>query len=236
MIFYFIRHADPIYDPDSITELGKKQANALTDYLKELKIEKIYSSTSARAYMTALPTSKKLNLECEMLDWAREDIAFKYFSIDNVDGRREWCFFSDKMCTEFLSEPVLSLGKKWYEAEIFKNENFKEGVQFVNDKADNLFKELGFIHDREKGVYHVKDPKYNRVAFFSHGGFSMAFLSSILDIPYNVFSTKFLVLSTTSIAAILFPTDKETITPRIMTFCDNSHLYKEDIKPYHFAY
>lgn len=29
MLFYYIRHGDPIYDPDSLTPLGKRQAEAL---------------------------------------------------------------------------------------------------------------------------------------------------------------------------------------------------------------
>ena len=29
MVFYYIRHGDPIYDPDSLTEHGHKQAEAL---------------------------------------------------------------------------------------------------------------------------------------------------------------------------------------------------------------
>ena len=41
MLFHFIRHGDPIYNPDSITELGERQAEALANYLEELKIDKI---------------------------------------------------------------------------------------------------------------------------------------------------------------------------------------------------
>ena len=29
MLLFFIRHGDPIYNPDSLTDLGKKQAEAL---------------------------------------------------------------------------------------------------------------------------------------------------------------------------------------------------------------
>ena len=29
MIFYYVRHGAPIYEPDSLTELGHKQAAAL---------------------------------------------------------------------------------------------------------------------------------------------------------------------------------------------------------------
>jgi len=29
MILFYVRHGDPIYDPDSLTPLGKRQAEAL---------------------------------------------------------------------------------------------------------------------------------------------------------------------------------------------------------------
>ena len=29
MLFFYIRHGEPIYDPDSLTTLGHAQANAL---------------------------------------------------------------------------------------------------------------------------------------------------------------------------------------------------------------
>ena len=46
MIFYYIRHGDPIYDPDSLTPLGEKQAEALAKRLALYGIDKIYSSPS----------------------------------------------------------------------------------------------------------------------------------------------------------------------------------------------
>ena len=33
MIFFLIRHGDPIYRPDSLTELGHKQAAALVELM-----------------------------------------------------------------------------------------------------------------------------------------------------------------------------------------------------------
>ena len=41
MLFFYIRHGIPIYDPDSLTELGKKQADALAKRLSIYGIDKI---------------------------------------------------------------------------------------------------------------------------------------------------------------------------------------------------
>ena len=68
MILYFIRHGDPIYEPDSLTALGHLQANALAKRLSRYGIEKIYSSSSVRARQTAEPTCELLRKKMEILD------------------------------------------------------------------------------------------------------------------------------------------------------------------------
>ena len=72
MLFYFIRHGDPIYEPDSLTELGKKQATALAERLFLEDIDEIYCSTSNRAIMTAEPLMKMLNKRDTLFSWAHE--------------------------------------------------------------------------------------------------------------------------------------------------------------------
>jgi len=56
MRLYFIRHGQPIYDPDSLTPLGHEQAKALSKRFLNLGLNKVYSSTSTRAIQTAQPT------------------------------------------------------------------------------------------------------------------------------------------------------------------------------------
>lgn len=56
MILYYVRHGQPIYDPDSLTELGHRQAKALSKRMAALGVDKVYCSTSNRAVLTAKPT------------------------------------------------------------------------------------------------------------------------------------------------------------------------------------
>ncbi len=56
MLFFYIRHGDPIYEPDSLTVLGQKQADALAKRLSIYGIDRIYSSPSGRAVQTAKST------------------------------------------------------------------------------------------------------------------------------------------------------------------------------------
>ena len=40
MIFFYVRHGDPIYNPDSLTPLGERQAEAVAKRLCGLEIYK----------------------------------------------------------------------------------------------------------------------------------------------------------------------------------------------------
>ena len=50
MLLFYIRHGDPIYTPDQLTDLGQRQAEAVGHRLGLYGIDKIFSSTSTRAY------------------------------------------------------------------------------------------------------------------------------------------------------------------------------------------
>ena len=55
MLFFYIRHGDHIYNPDSLTALGQKQADALARRLSVYGVDRIYASSSNRAIQTAKP-------------------------------------------------------------------------------------------------------------------------------------------------------------------------------------
>ena len=88
MLLFFIRHGDPIYNPDSLTDLGKKQAEALVKRMAECKPDKIYASSSNRAIMTAEPTAKFLGKEPEFLDWGNENYAWRDLTVITEEGKR----------------------------------------------------------------------------------------------------------------------------------------------------
>ena len=72
MLLYIIRHGDPDYVTDSLTQLGLLQAEAVGARLAKAGIDKVFSSSMGRAMQTAAPTCRLLGLECIPQDWARE--------------------------------------------------------------------------------------------------------------------------------------------------------------------
>ena len=143
MLFIYIRHGDPIYEPDSLTALGKKQADSLAKRLSVYGLDRIYSSPSNRAVQTAKPTCDLLKKEMELLDFADEKLAFQDFNIERNEIR-EWVFQDEETKMLFADESVISLGHKWYEHKELLA--YKKGVDRIAGETFNFFKSLGYEH------------------------------------------------------------------------------------------
>lgn len=228
MIFYYIRHGDPIYDPDSLTELGKKQAEAISKRFEKYGLDEIYASTSMRAQMTAQPICDKLGKEKILLDWANEGRAWEYFSAKNENGEGRWVFHIESYRKMLNSPEVRAMGEQWYQHPYFAKDKLEQGVKKFNADVDELFAKLGFVHDHENACYHVTKKNKNRVALFAHEGIGKIFLSSVLDIPYPTVATK-MELGHSSVTAIYFDENAKTCYPKLLQWSNDSHLYKEDI-------
>ena len=72
MRIIFIRHGEPDYENDTLTETGFKQAQLVAQRLKDENIEEIWSSTHGRALNSAKPTAELLGLPVKAVDFMRE--------------------------------------------------------------------------------------------------------------------------------------------------------------------
>ena len=72
MELLIIRHGDPDYTIDSLTEKGWKEAEYLSEKLVKMDIQDFYVSPLGRARDTASCTLKKLNREAVVCPWLRE--------------------------------------------------------------------------------------------------------------------------------------------------------------------
>lgn len=72
MKLLIVRHGDPDYSIDSLTEKGWREAELLSKKLSKLDIKDFYVSTMGRAKDTASCTLKKMNRTATECDWLRE--------------------------------------------------------------------------------------------------------------------------------------------------------------------
>lgn len=227
MLFYYLRHGDPIYTPDGLTEKGKMQADALAKRLARVQFDEIYSSDSNRALLTAKPTCDALHKKPILLPWANEGLAWQEFT-KVVDDRRYWLFLLSEAKKEFVSEEMFALGDQWATHPVFDGTKAREGKERIDRETDAFFESLGYRHDRKNRCYEPIAPNEKKIAMFAHQGFGMVFLSSLLDIPYPEFSARF-DLSHSSMTVIDFCLCGDVVIPKALQVSSDSHLYKEGL-------
>ncbi len=229
MLFFYLRHGEPIYHPDSLTPQGELQAAALANRLAKFGLDKIYTSSSNRAQLTAKPTAEKLGIEPIVLDWANEGHAWHDFALKAPDMEKTtWAFYSPYYRERFNSPEIRKLGLDWADADEFKDLRFAEGIERVRRESDAFFASLGYVHDHERSGYVAEKPNDERVAFFAHHGFGLLFLSILLDIPYPQFSTHF-EIGHSGMTVIEFRTSEpnQLCFPKVLQLSNDSHLYRE---------
>lgn len=228
MILYYVRHGEPNYEHDCLTEKGKKQAKAVAGLLKELHVDKVYASTMGRATETAMPTAEAFNLPIIPCPWAREDLAWKNYTVKVRDGTT-WIFWADKWLDEFGSKETQEKGYEFYKLPVYKETNLPIGIPLTDKNVDEFMLSLGYRHDRVNKCYVEERKNDEHVALFAHHGFGLAFMSSLMDIPYS-FSALRMDMCHTGLTTIIFePATNGKIYPKILHLSDDAHLYKEGL-------
>lgn len=157
-----------------------------------------------------------------------ESYAWKYFSVPDENGTCKWLYQQSKMRRVLANEEIFQLGYEWYEHPGFSEYHFKEGVDFFEKNVDEFMFSLGYEHDRTKHSYKAPKENNDRVVIFAHEGIGSVFLSMLLDIPYSIFIAHY-AMTHTGMTVIEFENSGSDIIPRILSFSNDSHIYKEGL-------
>ena len=171
----FIRHGDPDYVHDSLTEKGVREAKALAAYLKDKPIDKWYCSPLGRARATASYSLKERGEEAEIRDFLHE---FDSLMPDPETGkdRIPWDFFPEVWMAE---EKHFDL-EHWHESRLYSGTNVKKDHDWVCRELDTLLEEHGYR--REGHFYRVDRPNKDTIAIVCHMGITCVMLSHLLNI------------------------------------------------------
>ena len=230
MLLFYVRHGEPTYDPDELTYLGRMQAVAIGKRLALFGIDKIYSSTSTRAFQTAEPLAKMLRQDITQLDFCNEKHAFAELSLMNPEiGKKQWAFVIPAFGRMFVSEDVRKLDNQWYTYPGFPENRFREGMERVRKETTGFMASLGYEYVPEKHCYRATRDNDDRVALFAHEGFGLIFLSTLLNIPYPFFCTRF-GMHHSGLTVIEIKEDAEGYAiPQALMIGNDGHLYKEGL-------
>lgn len=238
MLLFYIRHGDPIYSPDQLTPLGRRQAEALAKRLALFGVDEIYSSTSTRAMETAQPTCEYMKKELKTLDWMHENYALQEMTLPDGEKDRKWCWVHPHYSQVLASREVRAMGERWYEHPALAEFDLGAGPRRIGAELDRWLAGMGLEHDRERGLYRVTaDVREKRIALFAHEGVGKLFMSELLDIPYPYYAAHF-EMKHSGMTVIAFDEGRGFdfggyARARVLTLSSDAHLYREGLPTNH---
>ncbi len=163
MRLIFIRHGDPDYIHDDLTEKGKREVALLTKRVCSWKnITAFYQSPLGRAKATAAPSLKALKRKAKTCSWLQE---FKYKTRMTENYPNKKWVGKDVMCWDLLPEFFTSdkdfFDKDhWYNSKFMKSGNIEKYYKEVCDGIDGILAEYGYTRNN-KNFYDVAKPVPN---------------------------------------------------------------------------
>ncbi len=240
MRLLLIRHGDPDYGRDGLTEKGKREALLLADYLAGESITDVYVSPLGRAKETASFTLQKLGLYAQEKDWlqefpARVDIndcplLQKAFP----DAKKKDGKFCPRIVWDILpefwrDEPEYFSPSGWRNALVSIHSDIGPQYDHVAQGLDEVLSQHGYR--REGSRYRTNKGNTDTLVFFCHFGVTCVLLSHLWGAsPYVLWHG--LALAPTSVTEVYTEErSRGEALFRATRIGDLSHLYAAGEKP-----
>lgn len=219
-----VRHGDPNYEIDSLTEKGWKEAELLSDRLSRLDVRAFYVSPLGRARDTASLTLKKMEREAVVYDWMREFDAEIYKpGMDTLSNSWDW------KPADWTSEEAYYRRDLWPYTDVMQAGQVKEKYEEVCKGLDKLLADHGYV--RENDIYRAENPNRDTIVLFCHFGVGCVMLSHLLGISPMVLWHGFSAAPTSVTILNTEEREKGIAYFRMSTYGDTSHLYAGGEKP-----
>lgn len=225
MRIIFIRHGNPDYAQDCLTELGHMQAEAAAEELCTMGIERIYSSSHGRAVQTAEHTAKRLGLEITQCDFIRE-LTARLKADPTAPWSRELSPWLRTL--EYTRRGLPLLDKNWRYNELYSDIDTPECIDKLCADLDEWLLSLGVERD---GIYYrVNNPKHEIVAMFCHAMAYSAALAHVFNLTFP-FVCICMSMPQSGISVVEFQNaDSGFAIPRLLKCGNVDHLIKNKIE------
>ena len=221
MKLLIIRHGDPDYEHDSLTETGWTEASLLAERLyKTEDIKEFYVSPMGRARDTASLTLEKFGKTPVTLPWLRE---FNEALINRPDVAERKMISWDWLPQDWTVEPLFYDADHWMDVGVFKESSVPETFRKVTSCFDEFILNHGYRHDGN--LFRVENANTNTIALFCHFGVECVLLSHLLHIsPMQLWHG--FCAAPSSVTVINTEERRKGIAHfRVASFGDISHLY-----------
>lgn len=224
MKLLIIRHGDPDYTIDSLTEKGHREAKLLAERIAPMEIASYYVSPLGRAQKTAEYTLQKCGRSAQTLPWMRE---YDCNIICDETGERRipW----DMLPEKWTQIPEYYDKDAWVHVPVMEEAGMAKGIAAVQQGLDALLEQHGYV--REGKYYRAVRPNEDTIALFCHFGVECVMLGHLLGISPMVLWHGFMA-APTSVTTICTEERREGIASfRVSAFGDISHLYVQNEPP-----
>ena len=217
MKLIIIRHGDPDYSIDSLTEKGRREAELLSLRMEKETVTAFYCSPLGRARDTARYTLDRMGREAEICDWLREFPAVVSKPNEYQDCAWDWYPKDWTVCPEFFDR------KGWLHHPVMEAGDVPRKYKEVCDGLDALLLRHGY--KREGDLYRALRPNRDTLVFFCHFGLTCVLLSHLLNVSPMVLWHGFCSAPTS--VTTLYTEEREAGFAyfRTAAFGDTSHLY-----------
>lgn len=236
MRILFVRHGDPDYVNDTLTEKGHREAACLAETAADLRMGDCYMSPLGRAQHTAAYSLKKTGKTAAVLDWLQEFPA----TVD-INGNRELlrCYPDttpnndndtyhlripwDMIPGYWTEHPEYMDPFAWRNSEVARHSRIVEDYDTVSNGLDTLLAKYGYV--RDGAHYRVEKESTQTITLFCHFGVTCVMLSHLWNIsPFILWHG--LGLLPTSVSEVVSEEREQGIAYfRGLRLGDQSHLY-----------
>lgn len=216
MKIVIVRHADPDYSTDSLTQVGRKEAQLLSDRLCRLDVKAFYVSPLGRARDTASFTLNRLGREGEVCQWLRE-----FWPPIHRPDREGLSICWDWLPADWTKEPAFFDYRRWTEPAVMAG--VAEAAGEVADGLDAILAKNGYVREGEN--YRVERPNEDTLLFFCHFGLECVMLGHLLHISPMVLWHGTCAAPASVTILTTEERRKGVAAFRMNTFGDTSHLY-----------
>ena len=224
MRILIVRHGEPNYAIDSLTEKGWREADCLAERLVKEPIKAFYCSPLGRARDTAKATLAAMGQTATVLPWLRE---FAGYIKDEKSGEKDipW----DLYPAAWTKDPLLYDKDRWLSSPLMQTGDVEEQYRFVCEGLDTLLAEYGYR--REGSLYRVERECGDTLVFFCHFGVESVLLSHLLNVSPVILWQGFCALPSSVTEIVTEEREKGIASFRTLRFGDLSHLYAKGEAP-----
>lgn len=153
MKLIFIRHGDPDYKNNTVTEKGKREVRLLTERVCKWNVTDFFVSSYGRAQDTIRPSLEKMGRTVEICPWLREFDAHVMNPATGKEKSVPW----DWLPEQFFGEEKYHSFNEWFNSPVMKSGPVRERYEEVVRGFDEVLSRYGYVRkDKNVPVYTCK--------------------------------------------------------------------------------